>query len=69
MNALLLLAALAAAAPDTTRYVVLNHGRPAGDMLVMREGENLVVRYFHVDRNRGPRLMASYRLSRDGFPL
>ena len=69
MNALLLVAALAAASPDTTRYVVLNHGRPAGEMLLVRVGDSLVVRYHHVDRNRGPRLLATYRVSPAGAPL
>jgi imidazolonepropionase-like amidohydrolase len=39
--------------PDTLTYVVLNHGRPAGDMVVIREGNEAVVQWQYVDRNRG----------------
>jgi hypothetical protein len=53
-------------APDTARYVVLNHGRSAGEMLVVRNGDSLVVRYHHVDRNRGARNETRYRLAPDG---
>ena len=53
-------------APDTVRYPVINHGRLAGEMLVIRDGSNVVVRYIYVDRNRGQRLEARYRLSPSG---
>ena len=53
-------------APDTVRHVVLNHGRPAGEMLVVRDGDSLVVHYHHVDRNRGARNETHYRLAPDG---
>jgi len=53
-------------APDTVRYPVLNHGRLAGEMLVFRDGSNVVVRYIYVDRNRGGRFEARYRLSPSG---
>ena len=34
--------ALAAASPrDTVKYVVLNHGRPAGEMLVITAGDTV----------------------------
>ncbi len=56
----------ASVAPDTTRYPVLNHGRPAGEMLVIRDGSAVVVRYIYVDRNRGGRIEARYRLSPSG---
>ena len=63
----LLLAVLSSAiAPDTTRYVVTNHGRPAGEMLVVRDGESLVVRYYYTDRNRGQRVETRYRLNARG---
>ena len=62
----LLTAATFAAAPDTTRYVVLNHGRPAGEMLVIRDGESVTVHYRHVDRNRGQRVENRYRITADG---
>lgn len=54
------------AAPDTTRYPILNHGRTAGEMLVIRDGGSVVVRYIYVDRNRGQRIEARYRLSAAG---
>jgi imidazolonepropionase-like amidohydrolase len=51
---------LALTSPDTTSYVVLNHGRPAGEMLVVTRGDSVIVRYHHVDRNRGPRSETRY---------
>src|SRR2546426_9549846 len=50
---------------DTISYVVLNHGRPAGAMLVIHAGDSVIVRYHHVDRNRGPRSETRY-LVRNG---
>ncbi|HVZ47689.1 MAG TPA: amidohydrolase family protein [Gemmatimonadaceae bacterium] len=52
--------------PDTLRYVVLNHGRDAGDLVVARSRDSLVRRFVFVDRNRGTRLEARYRLGADG---
>jgi imidazolonepropionase-like amidohydrolase len=52
--------AAAVAASDTTSYVVLNHGRPAGEMLVITTGDTLLVKYHHVDRQRGPRSETRY---------
>ncbi len=51
---------LFAVAPDSTTYVVLNHGRPAGEMVVLHRGDTTVIRYHHVDRNRGPRVETRY---------
>jgi hypothetical protein len=51
-----------ALAADTTSYVVLNHGRPAGEMLVIAAGDTTVVRYHHYDRQRGARSEARYRI-------
>src|SRR5688500_5920357 len=62
----LLAAATISAAADTTSYVVLNHGRPAGEMLVIRDGESVIVQYRHVDRNRGQRVENRYRITADG---
>jgi imidazolonepropionase-like amidohydrolase len=56
-----LLLAAAAVAADTTRYVVVNHGRPAGEMVVARGGDSVTVRYQFVDRNRGTRVEQRYR--------
>lgn len=61
---MLLLSLLLAA--DTTAYTVLNHGRTAGAMLVITAGDTVVVRYHHVDRNRGPRSETRY-LIRNGI--
>lgn len=55
------LLALAVAA-DTTSYVVLNHGRPAGEMLVVTRADTTVVTYHHYDRQRGNRSEARYRI-------
>src|SRR6476619_3546575 len=65
---MLVVAALLAtvAAGDTTRYVVLNHGRDAGAMVVVRSGDSVVVSYNYLDRNRGQRIEGRYRMSRDG---
>lgn len=60
---------LAPPAPDTTRYVVLNHGRPAGDMIVVRDGATALVRYIYVDRNRGQRVQSHYRFGASGTPV
>ncbi len=60
------LALPALVAPDTVRYPILNHGRAAGEMLVIRDGSSVVVRYIYVDRNRGQRVEARYRLSPSG---
>jgi imidazolonepropionase-like amidohydrolase len=51
---------LAAANGDTTSYAVLNHGRPAGGMLVIRSGDTVIVKYHHYDRQRGPRSETRY---------
>lgn len=63
LSLLLLLASPAPAAIDTTSYVVLNHGRPAGEMLVIGRADTVVVKYHHVDRNRGPRSETRYLIS------
>jgi hypothetical protein len=63
---LLLLLALASQRPDTLSYVVLNHGRPAGEMRVIAAGDSAVVRYIYQDRQRGPRLETTYRFSAGG---
>ena len=66
----MILLALALASPgaqrithnDSTEYVVLNHGRLAGAMIVRQSGDTTIVRYHHVDRNRGPRSESRYVL-------
>ena len=55
-----LLAAAALAASDSTVYPVLNHGRVAGSMIVVRRGDSVTVRYVFTDRNRGARVETRY---------
>jgi imidazolonepropionase-like amidohydrolase len=69
VSSLLLVASVGAmspAVPDTTHYVVDNHGRPAGEMTVARTADSIVVRYGHIDRNRGRWVETRYQLGRDG---
>ncbi len=51
-----------AAVADSTSFIVLNHGRPAGEMLVVAAGDTVVVKYHHIDRQRGPRSETRYRI-------
>jgi len=63
MNALFaVLLAAAQAAADSTHYIVLNHGRPAGEMHVSTTPDSVVVRYRYQDRQRGPRFETLYKL-------
>jgi len=62
----LLSAATLAVAADTTTYAVINHGRPAGEMQVVRAGDSLVVTYAHIDRNRGRWVQNLYLLGPNG---
>lgn len=63
----LALAGAALAAPaDTADYVVLNHGRPAGEMRVVSGADSAVVRFAYVDRQRGPRVESRYRMDASG---
>ncbi|MFN8668135.1 MAG: amidohydrolase family protein [Gemmatimonadaceae bacterium] len=70
-----LLAALPLQQRDSLDFLVWNHGRRAGEMQVVRTpgatgtgDESVAVRYLHIDRQRGPRIEATYRL-RDGRPV
>lgn len=60
---LLLAVALAA---DTLAYPVFNHGRPAGEMRIVRDADSVVVSYSHIDRNRGRWLQNRYTVGADG---
>ena len=60
---------LALGAADTTLYVILNHGRPAGEMRVISDGDSATVRYVYQDRQRGPRLETRYKFGADGTVL
>lgn len=57
------------AAPDSTHYVVYNHGRDAGALTAARTKDSLVVRYVYTDRNRGTRTEARYLLGANGSPV
>lgn len=67
---LCILAALAAcgfvAPSDTTRYVILNHGREAGAMRVAADGDSVLVRFDYQDRQRGPHTETRYLFAPDG---
>jgi imidazolonepropionase-like amidohydrolase len=56
LTSLIAAAATLLAAADSVVYPVLNHDRPAGTMVVTRNGDSVRVRYVFTDRNRGTRL-------------
>ena len=60
------LALLVAIAPADSQFVVLNHGRPAGQMRITTAGDSVVVRYQYQDRQRGPRIENRYRIGTGG---
>jgi hypothetical protein len=57
---------------DSLDYIVWNHGRRAGAMQLVRtsgsSGDSVAVRYFHIDRQRGPKVESIYSV-RDGRPV
>ena len=57
---------LAAAAADSTNFIILNHGRPAGAMSIVSAGDSVVVRYRYQDRQRGPRFETRYHTGAGG---
>lgn len=68
----LLLVALPLQTRDSLDYLVWNHGRRAGEMQIVRttgaSEDSVAVRYFHIDRQRGPRVEGFYGL-REGRPV
>ena len=56
MIALLLVATAAATPVDSTRWIVSNHGREAGELVAVTRGDSTVVRWVFTDRNRGTRV-------------
>src|ERR1019366_2201221 len=62
---LVVAAAATIAASDSSSYVVLNHGRRAGDMVIVSAGDSTVVRFIFVDRNRGTLIKSSCRFAAD----
>ncbi len=63
---LLNLALALALAADTISYPVLNHGRPTGEMRVVRDADSVVVTYAHVDRQRGRWVQTRYTMNASG---
>ncbi len=62
----LLVVAGVAFTADTTRWIVSNHGREAGDLVVVRTADSAVVRWIFTDRNRGTRVEMRYQLNAKG---
>jgi imidazolonepropionase-like amidohydrolase len=60
------LALLVSIAPADSQFIVLNHGRPAGEMRISAAGDSVVVRYQYQDRQRGPRIENRYRIGTGG---
>ncbi|MBC7898281.1 MAG: amidohydrolase family protein [Cytophagaceae bacterium] len=61
-----LAALLLTPAADSSRWLVMNHGRPAGDLVVMTSRDSVVSRFVFRDRNRGTRVETRYRLGANG---
>lgn len=55
-----------ALATDTISYPVLNHGRAAGEMQVLRDADSVLVTYSHIDRQRGRWLQTRYTVNAAG---
>jgi hypothetical protein len=60
------LALITALVPADSQFVVLNHGRRAGEMRITSGGDSVVVRYQYQDRQRGPRIENRYRVGPGG---
>lgn len=71
ISPLMLFVALSTTAPasDTTRWIVSNHGRLAGDLVVVRSPDSVTARFIFTDRNRGARIENRYRLGPDARPI
>jgi len=63
---LLALSVAQAQAPDTVRWVVLNHGRAAGELVAVMEAGRVGVHYRYRDRNRGTNVEMRYGFSSAG---
>lgn len=64
---LLLWSALAWAAPEGQRTVILMMGKPAGEMVRTRDADGSIhVHYEYNDRGRGPKTDSVYRFAADG---
>jgi hypothetical protein len=58
---------LLAPAADSARWLVMNHGRPAGDLVVVSSRDSVVSRFVFRDRQRGTRVETRYRLGANGM--
>lgn len=56
-------------AADSARWIVSNHGREAGDLVVTSRRDSVIARWVFTDRNRGTRLETRYRVGADGRPV
>lgn len=65
----LLLTIATAPATDSARWIVSNHGREAGDLVVTTRGDSVIARWVFTDRNRGTRLETRYRVGANGRPV
>ncbi len=64
-----LLLAGAVVTADSSRWIVSNHGREAGDLVVRTTADSAIARWVFIDRNRGTRMEARYRLGAGGQPV
>src|SRR5262245_10915306 len=62
-----LLLAAAIAANHSPLYPVLNHGRVAGSMIVVKRHDTVTVRYVFTDRNRGTRVETRSVMNNDAI--
>jgi imidazolonepropionase-like amidohydrolase len=66
--ALLAATGVSADGPQVRDYVVLTLGKPAGSLVVEREGDREVHRFEFNDRGRGPKTESVYTLDAAGLP-
>ena len=63
LTVLLLFAATAAMATDSTRYVIISGGKVAGKQVTWSDGQGKIhYRYEYNDRGRGPKLQVDLQL-------
>ncbi|MFN9308769.1 hypothetical protein, partial [Gemmatimonas sp.] len=55
-------ATAAHAQPATQRWLVLNHGTDAGELVVTTRGDSATARWVYTDRQRGTRTEARYAM-------
>lgn len=63
------LSASAAHAQTNTRWLVLNHGTDAGELVVTSRGDSATARWVYTDRQRGTRTEARYAMGTNGLPV